>query len=170
MLKWILGGGAVAAIAAGAFFWMHGHDDHDDHGDHGDMEVVEHGDLEIIDAYVIRGAGTSDTAAAFFMIENDGDEADRLIMASAGVARAVELHTHIDDNGVMKMRPVDGGFEIPANGEHHLERGGDHVMFMGLTQDLEDGDTFPLTLSFQNAGDITFEVKVGEDGHEGHNH
>lgn len=167
MLKWILGGTGLVAIAAGAFFFLNDHDDHDDHGD---MEVVEFGDLEIIDAYVIRGAGTSDTAAAFFMIENDGTEDDRLIEARADVSRLVELHTHIDENGVMKMRPVENGFAIPAEGMHKLERGADHVMFMGVTEELTDGDTFPLTLVFEKAGEVTFDVTVGEAGHEGHDH
>ena len=173
MLKWVLGGVGVAAIAAGAFFFMHGHEEHGDDahdGDHGDMEVVEFGDLEIIDAFVVRGAGTSNTAAAFFIIENDGDEDDRLILADAAIAEAIELHTHIDDNGVMKMRPVPDGFVIPAGGEYALKRGGDHVMFMGLTVDLQEGDEFPLVLEFEKAGEITFNVTVGDAGHEGHNH
>ncbi|MEM0976873.1 MAG: copper chaperone PCu(A)C [Pseudomonadota bacterium] len=170
MLKWILGGLGVAAIAGGAFFFMHAHDDHDNHDDHGDMEVVEHGDLEIIDVFVTLGAGTSDTAAAFFVIENDGDTPDRLIEARSDIARVVELHTHIEENGVMKMRPVENGFDIPANGVRKLERAADHVMFLGVDSELDDGDTFALTLVFENAGEVTFDVEIGEDGHEGHNH
>ncbi|MEO0342315.1 MAG: copper chaperone PCu(A)C [Pseudomonadota bacterium] len=171
MLKWIAGIAGVVVIGAGAFFLMHGHDDHDDdHGEHGDMDVVAFGDLEIIDAYVLPNTGSAPTAAAFFIIENDGSEDDRLIAASANVSALVELHTHIEEDGIMKMRAVEDGFSIPAGDEVKLKRGGDHVMFMGVEEQLADGDTFPLTLTFEKAGALTFEITVGEAGHEGHDH
>lgn len=167
MWKWVAAGAGVVVLGAGAFFLMHGQEDRDQDAD---MAIVKLGDLEIIDTYVVTNKGTADTAALYFTLENDGDTADRLVVAKSDVARAVELHTHIDGNGVMKMRPVDDGFEIPANGERRLQRGGDHVMLMGLNQSLKDGDTFELTLEFQNAGDVSYMVKVGDADHEGHNH
>lgn len=171
MLKWIGGIAALAVVAIGAFVLLReDHDDHAHHDEHDELEVIEHGDLEIIDVFYLPSAGTAPTAAAFMIIENDGSESDRLIEAKADISRLVELHTHIQEDGLMKMRPIEGGLEIPAGGEAHLERGGDHVMFMGLTTPLEEGDEFDLTLVFEKAGEITFEVHVGEAGHEGHDH
>ena len=96
---------------------------------------------------------------ALFLFKPDLDESP--------VAQLVELHTHIDDNGVMRMRPVEGGLEIPAGGEHMLMRGGDHVMLMGLTQTLEDGAIIPLTLIFENAGPIALDVTVDNSRGQG---
>ena len=76
----------------------------------------------------------------------------------------MELHTHIDDgNGTMQMREVEDGFVIPAGGAHVLGRGGDHVMFMGLTRSLKDGDTVTVTFTFEKAGDMTVEIPIDLD-------
>jgi copper(I)-binding protein len=92
---------------------------------------------------------------------NMSGEADRLVSASSDIAKRVELHTHIDaGNGVMQMRHDEDGFEIPAGGTHMLQRGGDHVMFMGLNQSLEQGDTVTVTLTFEKAGDMVVEIPV----------
>lgn len=58
------------------------------------------------------------------------------------------------------MVEVEEGFEIPAGGSRMLQRGGDHVMFMGLAGAWNDGDTIPLTLVFEQAGEIALEVPV----------
>lgn len=116
-------------------------------------------DITVDDAYA-RAANTR-AGAAFLVIHNTGDEPDRLVEVRADVAQRVELHTHKDNGeGVMRMMHVPEGFEIPAGGEHALERGGDHVMFMGLTAPFEQGDTIPLTLVFEQAGEITVDVPI----------
>ena len=118
-------------------------------------------DIVISDAYA-RAAGASAMAgAAFMMIENHGDTDDRLIGASSDIAHRTELHTHIDaGNGVMQMREVENGFVIPAHGTHVLARGADHVMFMGLMQEMVHGETVTVTLSFEVAGDITIDIPI----------
>lgn len=118
-------------------------------------------EIEVKDAYARSSGMMAKAGAAFMEIVNTGDEDDQLIAASAGVAKRVELHTHIaGDDGVMKMREVEGGFTIPAGGLHMLQRGGDHVMFMGLTEVFEQGKIIPVTLTFEKAGDIVVEVPV----------
>ena len=135
------------------------------------------------DAYA-RAGGVGKSGAVFVMIENSGDQDDRLIAARSDVAARVELHTHKDmGDGLMKMMQVEEGFAIPAGGSHALARGGDHVMMMGMTRDLKDGDSFPLTLVFEKAGEVMIEVPVdnarkpdaaaipqgaGMGGHAGH--
>lgn len=113
------------------------------------------------DSYARVSGPSAKSGAAFMMLENHGDEADRLIDVASDVAEKVELHTHIDDgNGVMQMRHVPDGILVPAGGTHMLERGADHVMLMGLKRPLAQGDTVALTLTFEKAGEIVVEVPV----------
>ncbi|WP_193140595.1 copper chaperone PCu(A)C [Meridianimarinicoccus sp. MJW13] len=132
-------------------------------------------DIIVTDAYARSAGKAAKSGAAFLVIENTGAEDDRLVAAAAPVAHRVELHTHKEaDNGVMQMIHVEEGFPVPAGGKHMLMRGGDHVMFMGLTQPMEPGATFPLTLTFEKAGEMTVDVvvdldrKPGEGGHGMH--
>ena len=113
------------------------------------------------DAYVRVASKAAKAGAAFMEIANHGTEDDQLTDVRSDVAARVQLHTHeAGEGGVMKMRHVEGGFAIPAGGSHQLKRGGDHVMFMGLNRTLEHGDTVPLTLVFEKAGEIALEVPV----------
>ena len=124
--------------------------------------------ISIEDAYARSGIKSG---AAFFVITNSGAEPDRLLSAASDLAPRVELHTHLEDeNGVMRMREIEGGIEVPAGGVHSLVRGGDHVMFMGLEAPFEDGARVPVTLTFERAGDITLEIPVDNDRQGGHGH
>lgn len=118
------------------------------------------GDITVDDAYARAASPNAPTGAMYMTIRNAGRTADRLIDVRSPAAQMVELHTHIEDAGVMRMRPVEDGLIIPAGGEHQLARGGDHVMLMGLTQSFWDGTTVPLTLVFETAGEITLDVPV----------
>ncbi|MFD3191233.1 copper chaperone PCu(A)C [Sedimentitalea sp. HM32M-2] len=117
--------------------------------------------IMIMDPYVRSAMKSATTGAAFMTLMNKTDQDDRLIRASSEIAERVELHTHIEDeNGVMQMREVEDGFVVPAGGAHLLQRGGDHVMFMGLKQPLTDGETVSVTLTFEQAGEVVVEVPV----------
>ncbi|PVA11279.1 copper-binding protein [Pelagivirga sediminicola] len=117
-------------------------------------------DIEIADPYARSASPTSKTGAAFMQILNHG-EADRLVGVASPAADLVQLHTHIEgEGGVMKMVHVEDGFDLPAESALSLERGGKHVMFMGLTAPLAQGDTVPITLTFEKAGDMTVDVPV----------
>lgn len=119
------------------------------------------GDMMIMDAYMRSSGPTAKTGAAFMHIANHGASDDVLISATSDVAKKVELHTHIDaGDGVMQMREVEGGFAVPAHGMHMLARGGDHIMFMGLTRQINDGDMITVTLTFEKAGEMTVEIPV----------
>jgi hypothetical protein len=114
----------------------------------------------IEDAYARSASPTSKTGAAFMQIVNHGD-GDRLIGAASPAADVVQLHTHIESgDGVMQMKHVEEGFDLPSHGTLSLERGGKHVMLMGLTAPLAQGDTVPITLRFEKAGDMTVEIIV----------
>lgn len=119
------------------------------------------GEIMIKDAYARVASKVSKSGAVFMIIDNGTEQDDRVVAAGSGAAKKVELHTHIDaGNGVMQMREVKGGFPVEAGGMHHLARGGDHVMLMGLTRPLAHGDTITLTLVFEKAGELTIDVPV----------
>ena len=118
-------------------------------------------DITVSDAYARASSPVAKSGAAFMVIHNAGSQDDRLISAQSDAAAVVELHTHMDmGEGVMKMMHVEEGFPIPAGGMHALARGGDHVMLMGLTGPMEQGNTVSVTLVFENAGEMVLDVPV----------
>ncbi len=116
--------------------------------------------IEIAQPYARSASPTAKTGAAFMQIINHG-EADRLIGAASPAAELVQLHTHMEtDDGVMQMMHVQEGFDLPAGETVSLERGGKHVMLMGLTSPLEQGATVSVTLTFEKAGEMVLDVPV----------
>jgi len=118
------------------------------------------GNITIEHAWARPSAGTTKMSAAYMKLKNAGKEGDTLKSASSPVAAEVSIHENINDNGVMKMRQVQGGLAIPAGGEVNLKPGGLHIMLMGLKQNLELGQTIPLKLSFANGGDTEIQAKI----------
>ncbi|MCC6945739.1 MAG: copper chaperone PCu(A)C [Thermomicrobiales bacterium] len=100
------------------------------------------------------------TGAAYMTIANNGDSADRLVAVETDAAGVAEIHEVADVSGVMTMRPLDDGLEIPAGESVELMPGGYHVMMIGLTGDLMPGETFDLTLTFEHAGDVTVTAQI----------
>jgi len=121
-------------------------------------------EIDIQDAYARTSSPVAKSGAAFMVVQNVGGSADRLIDVSSDVAAKTELHTHAEDeNGVMRMLHVEEGFELPADGQIIMRRGGKHVMFMGVNAPFEQGDTVSVTLTFREAGDIEIEIPVDLD-------
>ncbi|MCL6283423.1 copper chaperone PCu(A)C [Ruegeria sp. 2012CJ41-6] len=119
------------------------------------------GGISVEDAYARSSGKSAKAGAAFMVIVNETDQDDRLIGVAADISSRAELHTHRESgDGVMQMIHVEEGFEIPAGESHALQRGGDHVMFMGLTQPMEHGDTVPVTLIFERAGEVQVDIPV----------
>jgi copper(I)-binding protein len=120
--------------------------------------------IEVHDAYAITARPGAPTGAAFMVIHNHGGAPDHLLSVSSPVAERVELHTHVmDANGVAQMMEVEDGWALPTDGEIVLQRGAEHVMFMGITAPFEDGSEIPLTLMFENAGPVEITVTVDLD-------
>ena len=99
--------------------------------------------------------GSMPSSAAYVSIMNHGKMADRLVGATSNLARKTELHKMEMDNGVMRMRQVEGGIDLPAGKTIHLLPGGYHVMLIGLNAPLTANSIFEITLVFQNAGEKT---------------
>ena len=101
-------------------------------------------------------------AGGYMLIRNQG-AADRLVAASSSAAGKVEMHVHINDNGVMKMREVPG-YDVPAKGTFELKPGGAHLMFVDLKRPFKEGEKVPVKLKFEKAGEIGAEFHVGRLG------
>jgi len=126
--------------------------------------MAQSGHVEIKDAWARATPGGTQTGAAYVTVVSP--TGDRLTGASAPVAQKAELHSMTMDNGVMKMRQLDG-IDLPAGQPVSLKPNGYHIMLLGLTQPLKEGQTFPLTLTFARAGaeNVTVTVqKVGAMG------
>jgi copper(I)-binding protein len=102
-------------------------------------------------------------AGGYLVIRNQGAAGDRLLSASSPASAKVELHVHINDNGVMKMREVPG-YDVPAKGSFELKPGGAHLMFLDLKRPFKEGDKLPVTLKFKKAGEVKAEFEIGQLG------
>ncbi len=99
------------------------------------------------------------TTGAFMVIRNAGDKDVKLVKADNPASRVTELHTHLNEGGVMKMRPV-AAIEIKAKGEALLQPGGLHIMLIDLKAPLKEGDVVPITLGFDDGSSKKLDAKV----------
>ena len=99
-------------------------------------------------------------AAGYMVLQNKGAAADRLVGASSPAAARVELHVHLHEGGVMKMREVPG-YDVPAGGSFELKPGGAHPMFMDIKRPFKEGEKVPVKLKFEKAGEVSAEFHVG---------
>jgi copper(I)-binding protein len=117
------------------------------------------GALEIVHPWARASSGSAKNGAAYLDIVSHAETADRLIAASSPMAASAELHMHASENGIMKMRPIEA-VEI-APGQHIVLRPGSfHIMLSGLTGPLVEGESFPLVLTFEQAGQIEVSVTI----------
>jgi copper(I)-binding protein len=137
-------------------------------------EDAKVGDIHIDAAWSRATASSAPTGAAYMMLTNHGGEVDRLVAVASPAAEHAQLHTHLMEGGVMKMRPVEA-VEVAPGTPSVLQPGGLHVMLIGLKGPLREGQRFPLTLTFERAGDVEIDVVVQPAGstdfsghHQGH--
>ena len=122
-------------------------------------------EIEIHDQYARFSNAMA--GAAFMTIHNHGEVDDHLLNVTSDASARVELHTHIEDaEGVMRMTHVEEGFVLPAGGEITMQRGAEHVMFMGLNAPFEQDDVVTITFVFENAGEVVVEIPVDQNREE----
>jgi copper(I)-binding protein len=102
--------------------------------------------------------------AGYMTITNKGTAPDRVACVSSDAAAKCQIHTMTMDNGVMKMRPVEGGLEIKPGETVTLKPGGLHVMLVDLKHPLEAGNTVKATLKFDHAGTVDVEFPTAAIG------
>lgn len=111
-----------------------------------------------------RATATNQKVGAVFLeVQTKTGRPDRLIGASMPDAETVEIHDHIRDGDMMRMRRIDG-VDIPAEGSAVLKPGGQHLMLIGLKVPLFEETVFPMTLVFEKAGSVEIEVIVEAAG------
>jgi copper(I)-binding protein len=115
--------------------------------------------ISVQDPYVRLAPPNAPATAAFMVIKNSSDKDAKVVKADNPVSRVSELHTHINDGGVMKMRPVPA-IEVKAKGEAVLKPGGLHVMMIDLKAPMKEGDSVPITLTFDDGSSKQVDAKV----------
>ena len=118
--------------------------------------------VEVDKAWARATAPGAPVAGGYMTIRNRG-AADRLIGASSSAASKVELHVHIKEGEVVKMRQVQA-YDVPANGTFELKPGGAHLMFVQIARPFKEGDKIPVKLRFEKAGELSVEFAVGRIG------
>ncbi|MCU0466615.1 MAG: copper chaperone PCu(A)C [Anaerolineae bacterium] len=106
--------------------------------------------LSVSGAWVRPSVAGNDVTAAYFHLTNDRADDQRLVAVETEAAAMTELHTVQMDGDVMRMRPVEGGIDVPAGETVVLKPGGLHVMLMGLEAQLDVGDSVSLRLVFES--------------------
>lgn len=115
------------------------------------------GSISIDDVWARTGQ-PGQVSAAYMDVKNKG-AADKIVSANCDCAKATELHDVKMVDGAMKMVPVTG-MDVPANGELKLKPGAYHIMLIGLNRPLVAGETLPIKIKFEKAGEVTVQAKV----------
>ena len=112
-------------------------------------------------------------SAVYLTVYNRRDTDIHLIGASTSISEHVSLHRSQTENGMMTMRPLPDGLVVEAGKTAVFEPGGLHIMLKDLDQPLQEGDRFPLALSFENGEVVELEVYIergAAEKLEGHDH
>lgn len=115
--------------------------------------------VSVQEPYVRLAPPNAPATGAFMVIKNNGDKDVKVLKASNPVSNITELHTHLNEGGVMKMRPVPS-IDIKAKGEAVLKPGGLHVMLIDLKAPMKEGDVVPITLNFDDGSSKQVDAKV----------
>ena len=105
------------------------------------------------DAWVRLPAVSGRPAGGFFLIHGTA-KADALVGVTSPRAERIEMHSMVNEGGIMKMR-AEKSFAVPAKGALTFAPGGNHLMIFGLSPDVQPGGKLPLTFSFQSGAKIT---------------
>ena len=104
------------------------------------------------------------SGAAYMTITNTGKTPDKVSCVSSDASAECQIHTMTMDNGVMQMRPVEGGLEIKPGETVTLKPGGFHMMLVNLKHPLEQGNTVKATLKFDTAGSVDVDYPIAAIG------
>lgn len=122
---------------------------------HHHAAAITVGTLEIENPFTRATLPNAPVGGGFLTITNKGSEDDRLVSVSTDIAKESQIHEMAMSGDVMKMRQLADGLVIPAGETVVLEPGGFHLMFMGLSAAIAEGEAVPVTLVFEKAGSVT---------------
>ena len=115
--------------------------------------------VTVDEPYVRLAPPNAPATGAFMVIKNAGDKDVKVVKADNPASKVTELHTHLNENGVMKMRPV-AAIDVKSKGEAVLKPGGLHVMMINLNAPMKEGDVVPITLTFDDGSSKQVDAKV----------
>ena len=115
-------------------------------------------DIFVKNAFAITSTPMAKSGAIFMTIDNNGNYDDQLLSVVTDISKMSQLHTHKMEGDIMRMVHVHEGLKIGAQSHTKLERGGSHVMLMGISKVLKVNELFYLSLKFKNAGIIEIQV------------
>jgi copper(I)-binding protein len=119
------------------------------------------GSIQIIHPWARATPSAGTPAAVYMVIKNTGEMPDRLIDISSPLAERCELHRSMIEEGIAGMRFVPMGMELPPGELVKLVPRGLHIMLIGIEEPLKEGESFQLILTFEKAGSISTDVRVG---------
>lgn len=123
------------------------------------------GNLQVENGWMRATAPGQSVGGGYLTVANHGAD-DRLVGASSPASSSVELHTMSMENNVMRMREVPS-VDVPAGKTLELRPSGLHLMFIDLKAPLRAGETVPLKLRFERAGEIAVSIRVEAMGATG---
>ena len=122
-----------------------------------------HAQVQVDRAWARATAPGAPVAGGYMTIRNKGSAPDRLVGASSSAAAKVELHVHLKEGEIVRMRQVPA-YDVPANGSFELKPGGAHLMFIQIARPFKEGEKIPVRLKFEKAGEVSVEFSVGRLG------
>jgi len=133
------------------------------------VPLAETGAITVERPWARASAGAADHGVAYLTLINDGSDSDKLVGAASPRADRVEIHTHDVADGVVRMRRV-AAVALTPGATTVFEPGALHLMLIGLTRPLQQGERIALTLTFEHQDAVTVEVPVGPAGARGPQH
>ncbi len=121
------------------------------------------GQIGVDNAYVRLAPPGITVTGAYMTLKNSGAGDVQLVAAQATAARSAELHSHVNDGGVMRMRQVEA-VAVPAGGAVQLQPGGFHLMLIDLQTTLQEGERVGITLMFADGSSRQIEAPVVRPG------
>ncbi len=123
----------------------------------GDADVRDQ--LSVRDAWVAESLPGQSMTAAYMIIANEGDVDEELLSVESEVAERVELHKIEQQGEMMRMQKVNSLIVAPGH-EVELQPGGLHIMLIGLTREIKEGDTIEFKLAFESGASLTVSAPV----------
>ena len=127
------------------------------------VQAAEGDKPRVVEAWARATPGGVTVGAAYAEIHAPATKGDKLVRVTTPAAERAEIHTHVNDGGVMKMRRLEA-LELAPGSVVKLKPGGKHLMLFGLKAPLAVGGSLPLTLTFEKAGDIEISATIAPIG------
>ena len=126
---------------------------------------VSAGRMVVTEAWARATPPGATVGAIYVTLENRGTLEDRLVSVASPAAKSAMLHETVEEGGVSQMRESEA--DIAPRGVLEMKPGGAHIMLMGLTKPLKEGETVGVTLNFEKAGELRAEARVAPVGADG---